>query len=559
MSTVDFKEIPLDNALDGAIEQWNIFAREFISNVVKFEILSGVGQGVDFGKDLIVKGSFNDSNPICWLVSCKHYAHSGKSVGKNDEQSITDRIQAHKCEGFIAFYSTVPSSEVLNRIENIDNSKIYDCGVIENELLSSDIGIEMFQRFFPNSYKKWFSLQQRPIHINYQDIKNQIVPENVPYYLKITPIKNNLLIELSPTTKDAYDTHPIKFSITTEAHVYEEMKKNQMYFISPDNIHDIESSEAFTLLAPSIKQNGIWTIPLKKMLECAVVVENKFGDSKEILLTLECYEEGDVIVFTNNGFNDQIVDIRIEFNTITEILSCKINFTIRGLNTKKALQLLEFKKLTTENSELTICIASGDSTPILTSEGVTYKLLDRNKMRLKLDTQQFQNSLKFDDNLYRCVRNLFFIEKHFDVSFTIPVERDLTFEELENAQRIVSAIQNGKFVYEKQMTLKLLLSNEEFPDMLKNKNKKNIELILYKDKSMVELLNYEISLGRLQIHFFVQNFTVEEIDKLLKRFDSGVDNIEVKFQTIEDFKTVECYLDWGCNPDLINLLPAKLV
>jgi hypothetical protein len=39
-------------------------------------------------------------------VSCKHFAHAGRSVGIDDEPSIIDRVRAHSCQGFLGIYST---------------------------------------------------------------------------------------------------------------------------------------------------------------------------------------------------------------------------------------------------------------------------------------------------------------------------------------------------------------------------------------------------------------------------------------------------------------------
>ena len=50
-------------------------------------------------------------------MSCKHKAHSGNSVAPDDEANIRDRVETHACTGFIAFYSTLPSSGLARNLE----------------------------------------------------------------------------------------------------------------------------------------------------------------------------------------------------------------------------------------------------------------------------------------------------------------------------------------------------------------------------------------------------------------------------------------------------------
>lgn len=64
----------------------------------------GLGRGADLGKDLVVEearfGVLGES-VVRWLVSCKHFAHSGRAVSPDDERNIRERVEAHKCHGFL--------------------------------------------------------------------------------------------------------------------------------------------------------------------------------------------------------------------------------------------------------------------------------------------------------------------------------------------------------------------------------------------------------------------------------------------------------------------------
>jgi hypothetical protein len=93
-----------------------------------------------------------------WLVSCKHFAKSGRSVAETDEPNIIERVRSFKCDGFIGFYSTIPSSGLNTRLmqlkgnNDIKDYRIFDDKLIENYLIT--IGYSnLLLRYFPLSYK----------------------------------------------------------------------------------------------------------------------------------------------------------------------------------------------------------------------------------------------------------------------------------------------------------------------------------------------------------------------------------------------------------------------
>jgi hypothetical protein len=97
-----------------------------------------------------------DDTRVKWLVSCKHFAFTGKSVGPDDEKNIFERVSAAGCDGFLGFYSTLPSSglsEMLHRQTSV-KVKLFDHEEIERHLLASRKLRRLAKRYFPESMKK---------------------------------------------------------------------------------------------------------------------------------------------------------------------------------------------------------------------------------------------------------------------------------------------------------------------------------------------------------------------------------------------------------------------
>lgn len=153
---IDFKEIPKANAPSDDTDSFEKFTREFfIAN--NFEIVLDPSRGPDGGLDLKIREN-TENGYFTWLVSCKHYAHSQSSIGTTIEQDILDRVIANNCDGFIGFYSTIPSSSLINKLEGLKDFigfKLYDNEKIERHILGIPNMEILFSRFFPASYQKW--------------------------------------------------------------------------------------------------------------------------------------------------------------------------------------------------------------------------------------------------------------------------------------------------------------------------------------------------------------------------------------------------------------------
>jgi len=163
---LNFKEIPRANGSGGDQDTFELFAREYLE-IIGLELESGPNRGPDGGKDMLFietqQGMFSSSK-IRWLVSCKHFAHSGDSVSPRDEDNIIDRMGQFNAEGFLGFYSTIISSGLSDRLDSFKDRykiKILDGTSLERELLKKE-NWELIKRFFPVSSEKWMNKNQSP-------------------------------------------------------------------------------------------------------------------------------------------------------------------------------------------------------------------------------------------------------------------------------------------------------------------------------------------------------------------------------------------------------------
>jgi hypothetical protein len=169
MSILSFKKIPMVHKGGGEQDKFELFARDFF-HCLGYEIDSTPGRGADGGKDLILteirKGIANNTK-VRWLVSCKHKAHSGASVGKTDEPEILDSLRVHKCKGFIGFYSTLPSSGLVTKVEGMEEieHQFFDSSKIEQFILTKPDCLELAKRYFPISFKSWADENPSPAQI----------------------------------------------------------------------------------------------------------------------------------------------------------------------------------------------------------------------------------------------------------------------------------------------------------------------------------------------------------------------------------------------------------
>lgn len=167
---IDFKEIPQANTGDGLQDTFELFSRDYFE-ILGYEILQHPDRGADGKKDLIIQETrtgVSGTTKIKWLVSCKHYAHSGKSVSDTDEPNILDRISVHNCDGFIGFYSTLPATSLGKNFEGLKNKtnvQSIDREQIEKVLLETPQGLKLASRYFPVSFDKYKTENPKPAKI----------------------------------------------------------------------------------------------------------------------------------------------------------------------------------------------------------------------------------------------------------------------------------------------------------------------------------------------------------------------------------------------------------
>lgn len=147
---LDFRELPEDG------NDFELLVRELLYNRGLEVYWSG--KGADGGKDLLCIETHNSNFKNTyqrWLVQCKHKAHSGNAVGRSDLDSIVDSCAEHDTTGYLLVCSTYPSSAVVKRMEEIQNTKgitthFWDCRVLEKEILEPQ-NWSIANMFFPRS------------------------------------------------------------------------------------------------------------------------------------------------------------------------------------------------------------------------------------------------------------------------------------------------------------------------------------------------------------------------------------------------------------------------
>lgn len=166
MPSIDFREIPKAHNASGQQDTYELFARDFFTDILKFKVLSEPSRGADGGKDILCEeqqfGTLSDNKEV-WLISCKHKAHSGNSVTPDDEYNISDRLTQFSATGFIGFYSTLASGGLNTRLDSFKGRykvEVFDKEKIEDFILGHK-RYELFKRYFPISYKRWFEIESK--------------------------------------------------------------------------------------------------------------------------------------------------------------------------------------------------------------------------------------------------------------------------------------------------------------------------------------------------------------------------------------------------------------
>ena len=119
-------------------------------------ILANPAVGPDQGKDILVevesKDELGTKEKLKYVVQCKHYAKSGKSVQESnlgDFRSICDK---HNANGYFLITSTMPYVNVSSSFEGVNNKGDYKClfwdkKQLEIEIENLDDSVEIIKRY----------------------------------------------------------------------------------------------------------------------------------------------------------------------------------------------------------------------------------------------------------------------------------------------------------------------------------------------------------------------------------------------------------------------------
>lgn len=328
---IDFKEIPRANLASGEQDKFEFFANDFLSQLT-YKIIRGPNRGSDSGTgaDILVgeerKGPGGLTN-IKWLVSCKHKAHSGKSVTLKDESNILERVKAEKCQGFMGFYSTILStglSKILEELKEEINIIVYSPNNIQS-ILIKDVEMEnIFASYFPESYKNW--------NDTYNYKRKAIDSNPLPSFMRITkPINKNYSADkfydgFPPTMEDLNSD----FDIQRDIYINENGIKKRLF-------QQINKGDSVTkvFLIKGVGGSGKTTLLKRIAFDLLVVDYNIFYlnrdwhcDSATVQTQIKAIIEeykGNIIILIDDlskliehdAFN---LDAFIENNTITNLL-----------------------------------------------------------------------------------------------------------------------------------------------------------------------------------------------------------------------------------------------
>jgi hypothetical protein len=183
--TIDFTEIPVSNKDAKAQDIFEKFSRDFLE-ILGYEIVLDPTRGADGGLDIKVKETrqgIGGKTDVFWLVSCKHYAHTGTSVTVPVENNILDRITTKGCKGFIGLYTTIANTTLQTMLSGLGiEYQLFDNEKIEKIVINERKYETLFARFFPNSYVKWKKIYRDigvNVKANFEDERKKLTSEDV--------------------------------------------------------------------------------------------------------------------------------------------------------------------------------------------------------------------------------------------------------------------------------------------------------------------------------------------------------------------------------------------
>lgn len=119
------------------------------------------GRGPDGGRDLIFTQTISSPLKVSirWLVSCKDYASSGKSVPETDlPPSFDGKLIQHQAQGFLLVTTTIPGTNTKSILDQIALNRKYFTDVWDEhrlrEMLIQPKNEDLLKLYLPRSYER---------------------------------------------------------------------------------------------------------------------------------------------------------------------------------------------------------------------------------------------------------------------------------------------------------------------------------------------------------------------------------------------------------------------
>lgn len=312
--SINFKEIQKSNLKSDCQDEFELFARDFFKNK-GFKILEDPARGPDGGSDLVLeekrKGISGNVTYFKWLVSCKHYAHSGRAIGISIETDIRDRVEQKDCQGFMGFYSTISTNSLKQKLESFSKPFefiIYDCKKIEKDIIGKSTFDSIFSRYFPISYAHWrnLNLSKEPVRLFdfYINTQKEKFDTSIDIFLNIYHKAEYILKALYNTSsfKEFIEYRPIYYIVEDTKRMYEVIEKESS--IKSNKINDYN--------------DAIY----KKIIER---IENKYGLTNLgiVRIVARLYQHDSLYIISKNCLLvDKNMDeiLRKSYNALTKII-----------------------------------------------------------------------------------------------------------------------------------------------------------------------------------------------------------------------------------------------
>ena len=157
MPILDFKELASARSASPAGEALEGLVRELGKNLGLNP--EWAGRGADQGRDLFfteLRKGLVGASTTRWLVSCKDFASSGRSVSEGDVGSVIDKVKQHGASGFLLATTTTASTGLKAMLDGIQaigevETKVWDRYELESFLLQ-DCHRDTAKQYLPLSF-----------------------------------------------------------------------------------------------------------------------------------------------------------------------------------------------------------------------------------------------------------------------------------------------------------------------------------------------------------------------------------------------------------------------